>query len=392
LSPRRGSARPGGGGAGALLRVCGAAEPRGRGGSRRGVGSIPGLLILVLAAVGASAPPFAAAQAGAGELPRVHVIATGGTIASRGAVGPLSVEQLVEGVPGIQEIATLTVEQFANVGSSQITPAHWLALSRRITALFRERPELDGIVVTHGTDTLEETALFLHLTVDDPRPVVLTGAMRPPTVVAPEGPANLRAAVRLAASDGARERGTLVAMNDQIFGAGDVVKAHTSRLDAFSAPAGGPVGVVEGDEVRFHHIGDPQRLHVELGGVDALPRVDIAYAFGGADGTAVDAFVAAGARGIVLASVGRGNLPAELGSAARRAAEGGVVVLVSSRAGAGRVPVGTTPVEPGRPFLPGAGPLNPQRARVLLMLALAVGGEVEEVAGLVARMEGVPER
>ncbi len=352
-------------------------------------GSVGGLLLL--AALGASAPLSAAAQEGAGELPRVHVIATGGTIASRGAGGALSVEQLVEGVPGIQEIATLTVEQFANVGSSQITPAHWLALSRRITALFRERPELDGIVVTHGTDTLEETALFLHLTVDDPRPVVLTGAMRPPTVVSPEGPANLRAAVRLAAWDAARERGTLVAMNDQVFGAGDVVKAHTSRLDAFSAPAGGPVGVVEGDEIRFHHTGDPQRLHVDLGGVEALPRVDIAYAFGGADGTAVDAFVAAGARGIVLASVGRGNLPAELGSAARRAAEGGVVVLVSSRAGAGRVPVGTTPVDPGRPFIPGAGPLNPQRARVLLMLALAVGGEAEEVARLVARMERVPE-
>ena len=348
--------------------------------------------LLVLAALGSSGPPSATAQEGTGELPRVHVIATGGTIASRGAVGPLSVEQLVEGVPGIQGIATLTVEQFANVGSSQITPEHWLVLSRRITTLFRERPELDGIVVTHGTDTLEETALFLHLTVDDPRPVVLTGAMRPPTVVAPEGPANLRAAVRLAASDAARERGTLVAMNDQIFGAGDVVKAHTSRLDAFTAPAGGAVGVVEEDEIRFHHPVDSRRLHMSLEGVDALPRVDIAYAFGGADGAAVDAFVAAGARGIVLASVGRGNLPVELGSAARRAAEGGVVVLVSSRAGAGRVPVGMAPSDGGRPFLPGAGPLNPQRARVLLMLALALGGEVEEVARLVTRMEGVPER
>lgn len=341
---------------------------------------------------GAHVPVPGAAQEDTRALPHVHVIATGGTIASRGAVGPLSVEQLVEGVPGIGELATLTVEQFSNVGSSQITPEHWLALSRRITDLFREWPGLDGIVVTHGTDTLEETALFLHLTVDDARPVVVTGAMRPPTVVAPEGPANLRAAVMVAGSAAGRDRGTLVTMNDQIFGAGDVAKVHTSRLDAFMAPAGGALGVVEGDQIRFLHPAAPPAVTVDLAQTETLPRVDIAYAFGGADGTAVDAFVAAGARGIVLASVGRGNLPAELGNAARRAAEAGVVVLVSSRAGAGRVPVGSAPADPGRPFLPGAGPLNPQRARVLLMLALLRGGDADEVAHLVERMDGAAPR
>ena len=335
---------------------------------------------------------FLSAPAGGGQgvpgaLPEVHVIATGGTIAARGPAGPLSVDQLVAAVPELAALASITVEQFSNVGSSQITPAHWLGLSRRINALFQERPGLAGVVVTHGTDTLEETALFLHMTVDDVRPVVVTGAMRPPTVVAPEGPANLRAAVLAAVTPGSRGRGTLVGMNDELFSAGDVAKLHTSRLDAFQGPAGGAVGVVEGEEVRFHTPPHPSPLQFELEGIEELPRVDIAYAWAGADGAVVDALVAAGARGIVMASVGRGNLPAPLGAAARQAAEGGVVVVVSNRTGAGRVPVGS-PL-PDRPFLPGAGGLNPQRARVVLMLGLTVSDDPVVIAGLLDRLEGV---
>jgi L-asparaginase type II len=293
----------------------------------------------------------------------------------------------VEAVPELAAVASITVEQFSNVGSSQIMPAHWLSLSRRINALFQERPGLAGVVVTHGTDTLEETALFLHMTVGDQRPVVVTGAMRPPTVVAPEGPANLRAAVLAAVTPGSRGRGTLVAMNDELFSAGDVAKLHTSRLDAFQGPAGGAVGVVEGGEVRFHSPPQSSPLQFDVGGIEELPRVDIAYAWAGADGAVVEALVAAGARGIVMASVGRGNLPAPLGAAARQAAEGGVVVVVSNRTGAGRVPVGSPPSD--RPFLPGAGGLNPQRARVVLMLGLTVSDDPGLIAGLMHRLEGV---
>lgn len=318
--------------------------------------------------------------------PEVHIIATGGTIASRAGAGPLSVEQLVEAVPGIEELGRITVEQFANVGSSQITPEHWLGLSRRIGELFRERPGLSGVVVTHGTDTLEETALFLHLTVSDPRPVVVTGAMRPPSALAPEGPANLRGAVATAASPAARGRGALVVMNDEIFSAGDVAKVHTSRLDAFTAPAGGAVGAVDGGVPLFHSPPNPAPVHFDLAGVETLPRVDIAYAWAGADGTAVEAMVAAGARGIVMASVGRGNLPAPLGAAARRAAAEGVVVVVSSRTGAGRVPVGPTePPASGTLLLPGAAALNPPRARVVLMLGLTRGDGPPEIARLLGR-------
>jgi L-asparaginase len=322
-------------------------------------------------------------------LPEVHILATGGTIAARGAAGPLSVEQLVEAVPDLDRVARISVEQFSNVGSSQITPDHWLALSRRIDALFLERPSLAGVVVTHGTDTMEETALFLHLTVADPRPVVLTGAMRPPGAVAPEGPANLRSAVVVAAFPGARDRGTLAVMNDLVFSAGDMAKVHTSRLDAFTATAGGPVGMADGDLVRFHAPPGRGPMLFNLEGIQELPRVDIAYTWAGADGAVIDGLVAVGARGIVLGSVGRGNLPAAMRAAAREAADAGVVVVVSSRTGAGRVPVG--PLDPaldpgaeGVPPMPGAENLNPQRARVVLMLGLTRTSDPRAIAGILA--------
>ncbi len=330
------------------------------------------LIALFLPVLGPSAAP---AQ---GRLPEVHVIATGGTIALRGPAAPLSVEQLVAAVPGIDRVATISVEQFANLPSSQITPANWLVLSRRISELYRSRPGLGGVVVIHGTDTMEETALFLHLTVADERPVVLTGAMRAPTDLAPEGPANLRGAIRVALANEARGRGAMVVMNDEVFSAADVAKRHTTRLDAFAAPAGGAIGGVDPEAIVFHSPRVPAPIHFDLSGVDLLPRVDIAYAWAGADGASIDAFTAAGARGIVIASVGRGNLPPALALAAERSAERGVSVVVSSRTGAGRVPVTSRE----RPVLLGAGGLNPQRARVVLMLALTRTADRGEIVRL----------
>lgn len=333
-----------------------------------------------------SAIGLANAQA---ELPLVHVIATGGTIASRPGAGSLTGEQLIRAVPELRDIATITVEQFSNIGSSQITPEHWLRLARRVNELREARPELAGIVVTHGTDTMEETAYFLELTIDRTRPVVLTGAMRPPGVVAAEGAANLYNAVRVAAMPAARERGVLVLMNDEVFAARDVTKRNTSRLDAFGAPGAGPVGVADADTVVFLRPPPDETRLFDLAGVDRLSRVGIAYSYGGADGTAIDAFVAAGVRGLVVAAVGRGNLPAAQWHAAERAAAAGVLVVVSSRTGSGRVPVRVRRTDaagdgPGAHDAPGivagAGRLNPQKARVLLMLALSETVDPERVA------------
>jgi L-asparaginase len=201
---------------------------RAGGGSAGGIGGRLALAAALLAGTGGGAR-------GQHPTPAVHIVATGGTIASTADDTLLTGESLVRAVPALRGVADIRVEQFVNVGSSQITPAHWLGLAQRIGALFAQDSGLAGIVVTHGTDTMEETAYFLDLTVSDPRPVVVTGSMRPADAVGADGPANLLNAVRVAAAQTSRGRGTLVLMNDEVFAARDVTKAHTSRLDAFRA-------------------------------------------------------------------------------------------------------------------------------------------------------------
>lgn len=317
------------------------------------------------------------------DRPAVHLVATGGTISNLGADGRLTGEQLVAAVPQLAAVARLGVEQFSNVASGSVTAAQWVALARRVNELFRERPELRGVVVTHGTDTLEETAFFLDLTVASCRPVVVTGAMRDPRQVAPDGPANLLNAVRLAAAPHATGRGTLVMLNDEILEARAATKSDAVRLNAFTAPGRGPAGVVDPDSVAFW--GPPPRERCaepafDLAGVDSLPRVDVVYAHAGADGALVDAAVAAGARGIVLASVGRGGTAPAQARALRRAAERGVAVVVSTRTMGGRVPSSDGAAAAGAGVYTGAEDLNPQKARVLLMLALARGLGPAEIA------------
>jgi L-asparaginase len=348
--------------------------------------------IAIAAVAGALATDCASIATTQGQTPpprpRVHVIATGGTI---GATGDyyggrptrLTADQLVRGVPALARVATVTAEQFYNLPSSSIGPAQWLALSRRIDDVFRADPALAGIVVTHGTDTMEETAYFLDLTVGDSRPVVVTGAMRPADAAGADGPANLYNAVRTASVSTARSRGTMVLMNDRIFAARTVTKLNTTRVDAFQAPDHGTLGVADPDLILFEQpVPASRRPPFDLRGLTELPRVDVVYAYGGADSVAVDALVAAGARGIVVASVGRGGVPATLRAALRKAASRGVVVVISSRTGSGRVPItsDTTTV--------GAGDLNPQKARVLLMLALTRTREPAEVARIFKRDEG----
>lgn len=348
------------------------------------------LLLLLAASPGADASrapaPGSLAAPGARDTtnrPAVHVLTTGGTIASRPGEN-LAGRELVAGVSGLLEVARLSVEEFSNIGSSKMTPARWLALGRRVRELFRQRPDLSGVVVTHGTDTMEETAYFLHLTVSDPRPVVVTGAMRPPGDPGADGPANLLDAVRAAASPSSRDRGTLVAMNDEIHRAAAVHKAHTSRPDAFVSPGAGPVGEVALDTVVYEAPGDPGPLHGRFSAAltwDRLPRVRIAYSYPGADERSVLALAREGAIGIVVASMGRGNLSAAQEEAVRTVVERGVPVVVSSRTMAGPVPVG----DPGDGVF-GAGGLNPQKARVLLGLALTGTGDPADLASVFARV------
>ena len=316
------------------------------------------------------------------SLPTVHVIGTGGTIGSGGDYWGgdptrVPIEQLVQ-IPGIEKIATVTTEQLWNVGSSAIGPARWLELSRRVAAAFRERPQLAGVVITHGTDTMEETTYFLDLTVGDHRPVIVTGAMRPSNMPGADGPANLLNAVRAAADAGAQRRGVMVAMDDRLYAARDVTKTNTTRVETFQAPERGALAIVDPEGIFYHRPqGGRDRPQFDVSALDRLPRVDVVYAYAGADSVAIQALVAAGAKGLVVAGVGRGGATPEQRGALRRAREQGVVVVMSSRTGSGRVPVGSPGEREGQL---GTGDLNPQKARVLLMLALTQTRDPREIA------------
>lgn len=299
----------------------------------------------------------------------IHLLATGGTIAGeadpdartgRYRAGVRPVEALLAAVPGLDALGPLTARQILALDSKDMTPADWLTLLAATRAALDE-PACAGVVILHGTDTLEETAWFLHLTLPAGKPVVLTGAMRPADHPEPDGPANLRAAVRLAASPEACDKGVLVVMNGQIFGARGVVKARSTGLDAFESPEPWQSARPDG---RFAGLQ-----------VAELPRVDILPGYAGAPADLIDASVAAGARGLVLALAGNGSVPAAWLPALRAARRQGVAIVRGSRA-AGPVEADANADDTGEGWLT-AGDQPPPKARIALMLGLAsgLGGE-----------------
>lgn len=316
--------------------------------------------------------------------PSVHILTTGGTIAATPS-GMLTGADLLATIPDLAALATVTVEQLLDIGSSLITPMHWVQLAVRVNALWRERPDLSGIVITHGTDTLEETAYFLHLTNQDSRPIVLTGAMRSANALSADGPANLRAAIVVAAAPSAQNRGALVLLNDEIHTARDVAKTHTLRLDAFASGTAGALGTIYENEISWLRQSENAglvRTPFTLIPDQPLPRVDIIYSYAGATGDMISAAVAAGAQGLVIASFGSGRLPQGQIAAIQAALAQGVVVVVSSRVGSGRVEPNyhynlATSAEGDGVVL--AGDLNPQKARVLLLLALTRALEIAAI-------------
>lgn len=315
------------------------------------------------------------------NLPHVVILGTGGTIAGRGAsplqtagytAGELSVEELTAAVPGLEQIAQITGEQVCNVASSALTTDTWLRLGRRVNDILRSQPGVSGIVITHGTDTLEETAFFLNLVVQSRKPVVVVGAMRPATAISPDGPMNLANAVRVAAAPQAVGLGVLVVMNDEIYSARDVTKTHANQLHTFRSHDLGALGSIDNGNVSIYHA--PTRKHTwqtefAIDQLPVLPRVDIAYTYIGSDNVVVDALVAAGAKGIVLAGAGGGHATPATQAALRQAQQRGVFVVRASRVGTGRILPLKPESQPPTGFI-GADTLNPQKARVLLMLAL----------------------
>ena len=311
--------------------------------------------------------------------PRVTVLATGGTIAgaegarpSRGyRAGMFPVEALIAAAPGIGSLARLDAAHVASIGSQDMGEAVWRALARRAQAALDD-PDVSGVVVTHGTDTMEETAYFLNLVVRSAKPVVLVGAMRPATAMSADGPMNLYNAVATAAHPDAAGRGVLVVANDEIHFAREVAKTNTTQVGTFKSTHRGLAGLVSSG--RLHFYGMPVRRHTlasefRVPATGALPRVDIVYAHAGMDGDLVDAAVRAGARGLVIAGVGNGNLGAGALAAAAAAARAGVAVVRSSRTGGGIVERNVEMDDDRLGFI-AADELNPQKARILLMLAL----------------------
>lgn len=341
---------------------------------------------LTLFALGIAGNSAAAQSA---KPPEVLIVATGGTIASTGnyygdrggAVNKISVEELTKAVPGIEKVATMSADQFSNVASGSIGPKQWLDLSKTISAAFSERPNLSGVVVTHGTDTMEETAYFLDLTVGGDRPVIVTGSMRPADAIGADGPANLYNAVRAAAAPASRGRGAMVLMDDRLFAAREVTKTNTTRVETFKAPEHGPLAIADHDTIAFGRARPTHRHVFDISHITELPRVDIIYSYGGADSVLIDAAVAAGAKGLVIAGVGAGGTTPGQGAALRRAGQKGVVLVTGSRTGSGRVSSGGSRVS--------AGDLNVQKARILLMLALTEATDAGGVSKIFADASGI---
>ena len=326
--------------------------------------------------------------------PVVRVIGTGGSIAG---VGPdrmdfilypeigdhITIQQSLDRVPEIQDIAEVRSEDLVSVGSTAIGATEWLGLTRRINEIFREETDVDGVTVTHGTATLEETAYFLHLTVKSTKPVVITGAMRPPTALSTDADLNLLDGVRVAACPDAAGLGVLTVLNNEIQCARDVTKASTFRVETFRPNELGFLGYSDSDgkvalyraPLRRHTVDTPFLVDDR----DGLPRVDIVYSYAGADGLLVDAVRNNRSDGLVLAGFGGGTFPPAVIDAAVKLVDDGIPVVLATRSTSGRVVI--TPKKEQQGFMVSDN-LLPQKARVLLMLGLTVTQDRQELQQL----------
>jgi len=320
--------------------------------------------------------------------PKINVIGTGGSISG---IGPhrldytqyaeignkLTIEESLQRIPEIEEIANIQSENLISVGSTAIGPKEWLLLGQRINDILKT-DDADGVVVTHGTATLEETAYFLHLTIKSVKPVVVTGSMRPPTAMGTDADLNLMDAIRVAASSDAIGKGVLTVLNNEIHSARDVHKANTLRVETFRANELGFLGYSDSDgKVMFYR--SPTRRHTSLTefdieGLTDLPRVDIVYAYSGSDSLLIDAVRRNHSDGMIMTGFGAGTFPPAMLEAGSEAVKEGIPVVVSSRSTAGRTVI--TPRSTKLGFIV-ADNLHPQKARVLLTLGLTTTSDYD---------------
>lgn len=322
------------------------------------------------------------------QKPNIHILATGGTIAGTGGsatstnytAGQVAIGTLLDAVPEIKNIANVTGEQIVKIGSQDMNDQVWLTLAKKINQLLA-RPDIDGIVVTHGTDTMEETAYFLNLTVKSNKPVVLTGAMRPSTAISADGPLNLYNAVVTAGAKESMDKGVLVAMNGLILGAESVLKMNTISVQTFQAPNSGALGYIFNGKAFYNQ--SPLKKHTtqsafDVTNLNSLPKVGIVYSYSNIDPDMVKPMLDHGYKGIIHAGVGNGNIHKDIFPLLIDARKRDILVVRSSR-----VPTGPTTldaeVNDAEYQFVASQELNPQKSRVLLMLALTKTSDWKQI-------------
>ncbi|MFG0904734.1 L-asparaginase 2 [Photobacterium damselae] len=331
---------------------------------------------------------FSSFSFAATDLPNIKILATGGTIAGAGqsatesnyTAGKVGVDALIAAVPDMTKIADISGEQVVSIGSQDMNDEVWLKLAKRVNELLAQ-DDVDGIVITHGTDTMEETAYFLDLTVKSKKPVVLVGAMRPSTAMSADGPVNLYNAVVAATDEDSKGRGVLVTMNDTIFDARDVTKTNTTSVNTFQSPNFGPLGYIHNSDAKYQC--SPERKHTtetvfDVSKLTSLPKVGIVYNYANASDLPVKALIDAKFDGIVSAGVGNGNLYHTVFDQLEKASKDGIMVVRSSR-----TPTGSTTldaeIDDAKYGFVASGTLNPQKARILLMLSLTQTKDYKDV-------------
>lgn len=313
------------------------------------------------------------------QLPRIIILATGGTIAGKGAsadragytAGKIPIEDLIGAIPQVKKIADISGEQISSIGSQDMSIEIWKKLAVRANEIF-DKNEADGIVITHGTDTQEETAYFLDLLISSEKPVVLTGSMRPATAISADGPKNLYDAITVAANPKSKGKGVMVSFNEGIFDGRDVMKLSTTKVNAFASPNTGPIGQVYDGKVEFYQASMREvnvKTPFKVGLDTKLPRVDIVYMYADAPSDMIDMLVAKKVDGIVIAGVGNGNFNKAYMEAVKRAVAAGIVVCRASRTPSGRV-VLEDEINDAELGTIVSDDLTPQKARILLMLGL----------------------
>lgn len=322
------------------------------------------------------------------QKPNIHILATGGTIAGTGGsatstnytAGQVAIGTLLDAVPQIKEIANVTGEQVVKIGSQDMNDDVWLILAKRINELLA-RPDIDGIVVTHGTDTMEETAYFLNLTVKSDKPVVLTGAMRPSTAMSADGPLNLYNAVVTASAKASMGKGVLVAMNGLILGAEGVLKMNTIDVQTFQSPNSGALGYIFNGKVFYNQA--PLKKHTtqsvfDVSKLNSLPKVGIVYSYSNIEADMVRPLLDHGYKGIIHAGVGNGNIHKNIFPILTEARKRGILVVRSSRVPTGPTTLDAEVNDADYQFV-ASQELNPQKSRVLLMLALTLTNDWKQI-------------